>query len=73
VNLDVQGNIVIYTTGSLHAVNLSNRKDRVIGNLHGGVGLARASSAGVVYSTGRFRSKGTLVFLPWARVAAAVS
>ena len=72
VNLDVQGNIAIYTTGSLHAVNLSSGKDRVIGNLRGGVGLARASSAGVVYSTGRFRSKGTLVFLPFARVAAAV-
>ena len=73
VNLDVQGNIAIYTTGSLHAVNLSSGKDRVIGNLRGGVGLARIDTAGVAYSTGRFRGEGTLVFLPWARVAASVS
>jgi hypothetical protein len=73
VNLDVQGNIAIYTTGSLHAVNLSSGKDRAIGSLRGGVGLARMSTAGVAYGTGRFRSKGTLVFLPWARVAASVS
>jgi WD40 repeat protein len=73
VNLDVQGNIAIYTTGSLHAVNLSSGKDRVIGTLRGGVGLARMSTAGVVYSTVRSRSKGTLVFLPSGRVAAAVA
>jgi len=73
-NLDVQGNIAIYATGpSLHAVNLSSGKDRAIGKLRGSVAFAHVSSAGVVYSTGRFRSKGTLVFLPFARVAAAVS
>jgi hypothetical protein len=72
-NLDVQGNTAIYTTGpSLHAINLSSGKDRVIGTLRGGVAFARIGSAGVVYSTGRFRTKGTLVFLPLARVAAAV-
>ena len=31
------------------------------------------STAGVVYSTVRYRSKGTLVFLPSGRVAAAVA
>ena len=73
-NLDVQGNIAIYTAGSsVHAVNLSSGKDRVIGTLPHGVGLARMSTAGVAYATGRFRSKGTLVFVSLARVAAAVS
>lgn len=73
-NLDVQGNIAIYTTGpSLHAINLSSGKDRVVGKLGGSVGLARISSAGVVYSNSRFASKGTLVFVPIARVSATVS
>jgi hypothetical protein len=73
-NLDAQGNIAIYTTGPwLRAINLSSGKDRVIGTLRGGVASAHISSAGVVYSTGRLRSKGTLVFLPLARVAAAVA
>jgi hypothetical protein len=72
-NVDVQGNIAIYTTGpSLHAVNLSSAKDRVIGTLRGGVAYAHISTAGVVYSTGPHRGKGTLVFVPFARVAAAV-
>ncbi|MGH2977159.1 MAG: hypothetical protein ACRDKC_02135 [Gaiellaceae bacterium] len=72
-NLDVRGNIAIYTTGpSLHAVNLSSGKDRVIGTLRGSVAFARIDSAGVAYSTGRSRSRGTIVFVPSARVAAAV-
>jgi hypothetical protein len=72
-NLDVEGSIAIYTTGSsLHAVDLGSRKDRVIGTLAGGIGSARISNAGVVYCSSRFASKGTLVFVPFARVAAAV-
>jgi hypothetical protein len=74
-NLDVQGKVAIYTTGSsVHAVNLSSRKDRVIGTLRGGVELARIDSAGVTYTSSRFSPKGaTLVFLPLKQVAAAVS
>jgi hypothetical protein len=73
-NLDVQGSIAIYSVGNaVHAVNLGNRKDRVIGKLSRRVGLARISSVGVVYSNNRFASKGTLVFVPFSRVAAAVS
>jgi hypothetical protein len=72
-NLDVQGEIAIYTAGgSVRALNLGSGKDRVIGSLRGSVAFARISSAGVVYSTGRLRSKGKLVFLPFAKVAAAV-
>jgi hypothetical protein len=67
-NLDVQGNVAIYAHGSLHAVNLSSGKDRVIGKLRRGVELARIDSAGVAYAGGR-----TLAFLPFGRVAAAVA
>ena len=73
-NLDVQGQIAIYSAGpSVHALNLGNGKDRVVGKLGRGIGLARIGSAGVVYSNSTYASKGTLVFLPFARVAAAVS
>lgn len=73
-DLDAQGNVAIYATGpSLHAVNLSSGKDRVIGKLGGGIGLARISSAGVVYSNSRLASKGTLAFVPLAKIAAAVA
>ncbi len=72
-NLDVQGKIAIYTTGSrVHAVNLSSRKDRVIGKLGRAVGLARVDAAGVAYTSNRLSNNGTLVFVPWARVKAAV-
>lgn len=73
-NVDVQGNVAIYSTGSsVYAVNLSTGKNRVIGKLGGGIGFARISSAGVVYSNSRLASEGTLVFVPIARVSAAVS
>jgi fluoride ion exporter CrcB/FEX len=73
-NLDVQGHIAIYTTGSsVHAVNLLSRKDRVIGTLPGGVEIARIGTAGVAYASSRFYPRGTLVVLPFARVATAVS
>jgi len=86
-NLGVQGKVAIYTTGTgfglgdfshstLHAVNLTTGKDRVIGKFGTGyadvIGLARIDAAGVVYSTSRVEDNGRLVFLPWSRVAAAV-
>jgi hypothetical protein len=72
-NLDVQGEIAIYSVGaSVHALNLGNGKDRVIGKLSRSIGLAHIGSAGVVYSNTRYASKGTLVFVPLARVTAAV-
>jgi hypothetical protein len=78
-NLDVQGNIAIYTTGSagvLHALNLSSGKDSVIAERHGGVLFAHMDSAGLVYAgngSGTNYGKGTVVFVPMARVKAAVS
>jgi hypothetical protein len=77
-NLDVQGNVAIYTTGSagvLHALNLSSGKDRVITEPHGGVLLALIDRAGLAYARNGFGTnygKGTLVFVPLARVEAAV-
>jgi hypothetical protein len=78
-NLEVQDNIAIYTTGTageLHAVNLSTGKDRVVAEPHGGVDLARMDGAGLVYADNGFErnfGKATLVFLPFARIKAAVS
>jgi hypothetical protein len=78
-NLDVQGNIAIYTTGpSVRAANLSSGKTRAVVTLgkHSEILFARISSAGVAYAVngvGEFFGKGTLGFLPLARVKAAVS
>jgi hypothetical protein len=78
-NLDLQGNIAIYTTGNageLHAVNLSTGKDHVIAKPHGGVDFAQIDSTGLAYAgngSGTNYGKGTLVFLPLAKVKAAVS
>ncbi|HEY1563337.1 MAG TPA: hypothetical protein VGF72_01490, partial [Gaiellaceae bacterium] len=72
-NLDVRGEIAIYSVGgAVHALDLGSGKDRVIGKLGGGIGFARISSAGVVYSNNRLASRGTLVFVPLRRVTAAV-
>jgi PQQ-like domain len=77
-NLDVQGNVIIYTTGSageLHAVNLSTGKDRVLAKPHGGIELADMDSAGLIYADNGFGTnfgKATLVFRPLAAVKAAV-
>lgn len=77
-NLDVQGNVAVYTTGSagvLHALNLSSGKDRVIAEPHGGVLFADLDSAGLAYAgngSGTKHGEGTLVFVPFARVKAAV-
>jgi len=78
-NVDVQGNVAIYTTGSagvLHALNLSSGRDSVIAEPHGGVQLAHIDTAGLVYAANGFGTnygKATLVVLPFAKVAAAVS
>jgi hypothetical protein len=75
-NLDVQGNVAIYTMGSaLHVVNLSTGKDSVIRQLRGGPVLADIDSVGLVYAANRFNyGTGTrLAFVPFAGVAAAVS
>jgi hypothetical protein len=77
-NLDIQGNIAIYTTGSagvLHAVNLATGKDQVIAERHGGIEFAHIDGAGLVYAgngSGTNFGKGTLVFVPFTKVAAAV-
>jgi hypothetical protein len=75
-NLDAQGNIAIYTTGSsVHAVNLSSGKDRAVGTLANRIAFARISSAGLAYAANGVRASfgmGTLVFVPLARVKTAV-
>jgi hypothetical protein len=85
-NLGVQGKIAFYTTGvgfglgsfgpsTLHAANLTSGKDRVIGSFGNGfadvIGEARIDGVGVAYGS-RFLDRGRLVFVLWARVAAAV-
>jgi WD40 repeat protein len=77
-NLDVQGNIAIYTTGpSVRAVNLSSGKTRAVVTLgkHSEILFARISSAGMAYALNSLRAffgKGTLGFVPMARLKAAV-
>jgi hypothetical protein len=77
-NVDIQGNIAIYTTGNageLHVVNLSTGKDRVVAKPRGGVVHAQIDRAGLAYvrsGSGPNYGKGTVVFLPLARVTAAV-
>jgi hypothetical protein len=84
-NLGVQGNIAIYTTicphpevdlarashtcSAIHALDLSSGKDRVLGTLTDGISVARIDSAGLVYAGNGASGKGTLVFVPRARVA----
>jgi len=76
-NLDVQGDIAIYSVGdSVHAQALGDCKDRVVGTLQGRVAFAHIDSAGLAYAGNGIRKtfgKGTLVFVPLARVEAAVS
>jgi hypothetical protein len=85
--LAVHGNVAVYSkpvrfkteavsVGAIHAINLSTGKDRVVGKLGGAITLAQIGSAGLVYASngyGAFKAgNGTLVFMPFARVAAAV-
>jgi hypothetical protein len=75
-NLDVQGNVATYTSNSsVRAVNLSSGKDGVVGTLGSRIAFARIGSAGLFYDANGVRAsfgKSTLVFLPLARVKAAV-
>lgn len=75
-NLDVQGDIAIYSVGNaVHAQGLGCGKDRVIGRLHTRIAFAHIDNAGLVYAangTGKNYGKSTLVFVPLARVKAAV-
>jgi hypothetical protein len=76
-NLDVQGNIAIYTTGkSVRAANLSSGKTRAVGTLGNRIAFARISNAGLAYAANGTRKAfgtSTLVFVRLARVKAAVS
>jgi hypothetical protein len=76
-NLDVQGHIAIYTTGRwVRAVNLATGKDRAVGKLSNRVGFARIDGVGLTYAGNGVRKSfghGTVAFLPFARVKAAVS
>jgi hypothetical protein len=76
-NLDLQGNVATYTSNSsVRAVNLSSGTDRVVGTLGNRIAFARIDSAGLAYAANGTRAsfgKSTLVFVPLARVKAAVS
>jgi hypothetical protein len=73
-NLGVAGNVAIYTAGSaVHAVNLSSGKDRAVAEHRGGPLFADIDGAGLVYGgNGYSAAKATLVFVPFARIAAKV-
>jgi hypothetical protein len=86
--LAVHGNVAVYSkpvrfktsavsVGAIHAVNLSTGKDRVVGKLSGAITLGQMDSVGLVYASngyGAFTAgNGTLVFVPFKQVAAAVS
>jgi hypothetical protein len=77
-NLDVQGNIAIYTTGPrVRAVNLSSGKTSAVVALGKGheILFARIGSAGLAYAVNGVRvffGKGTLGFVPMDRIKAAV-
>ena len=86
--LAVHGNIAVYSKplrvktdavseAAIHAINLTTGKDRVVGRLGGEITLASIDSAGLVYASNLYGAlkagNGTVVFLPFAKVAAAVS
>jgi hypothetical protein len=76
-NLEVQANLAIYTVArELHVVHLKSGKDRVLATMSHGIKFAQIEAPGVVYA-GNLRQGttylGTLTYLPFARVAAAVS
>jgi hypothetical protein len=83
-NLDVESNLAVYTVWpDVRVVNLKTGKDRVIGHMRAfyfyNRVFAQIEPAGVVYA-GNVRNRpvkwsttGTIVFVPFARVAAAVS
>lgn len=75
-NLDVQGNIAVYTSNSsVRAVNLSSGKDKAVGSLPNRIAFARIDGAGLAYAAGGVRAnygKSTVVFKPMTSIKAAV-
>ena len=84
--LAVYGNIAVYSkpvryvrggmprVSAIHAVNLSTGKDRAIARSPGQIPLARIDSAGLVYAAeGEGYAPNSVVFVPYGKVAAAVS
>ena len=76
-NLDVQANVAVYTAGrELHVVNLKTGRDRVLATMSHGIEFGQIEAAGVVYAGNvpqGTKVLGTLAYVPFARVAAAVS
>jgi hypothetical protein len=84
--LAVQGNVAVYSkpvrftrsgdprVSAIHALNLTSGKDRVVGQSPGEIPLARMNSVGLVYATqAADYAPNSVVFVPFARVAASVS
>jgi hypothetical protein len=81
--LAVHGNIAVYSrptrivqrivrASAIHALNLSTGKNRVVGRSPGQIAFAGIDSVGLVYAAGRW-PRNSIVFVPFARVSAAVS
>ena len=76
-NLDVEAGLAVYTVWpDVRVVNLKTGKDRAIGHMRAFRFyyrvFAQIEPAGVVYAGNVRSTTGTLVFVPFARVAAAV-
>ncbi len=86
--LDVQGNVAVYSRavrfktnavseGAIHAINLTTGKDSTIGTLSGAIAFAKIDTTGLAYASNGYGAwqygNATLVFVPFAKVAAAVS
>jgi hypothetical protein len=86
--LAVHGNVAVYSkatslktdavsASSIHAINLTTGTDGVIGRLNGAIAFASIDSAGLVYASNGYgpakAGNATVVFVPFAKVAAAVS
>jgi hypothetical protein len=86
--LAVHGNVAVYSApvrfrtqaisqSAIHAINLTTGEDRVIGRLGGAITLASIDSVGLAYASNGYgpsrAGKATVVFVPFSKVAAAVS
>jgi hypothetical protein len=76
-NLDLQATLAVYTLGrELHVVNLATRRDSVLATMSRRIEFAQIEAPGVVYAgnvPNAGAGAGTLVYVPFARVAATVS
>ena len=76
-NLDLKATLAVYTVGrELHVVNLATRRDSVLARMSRGIEFAQIEAPGVVYAgniPNAGAGAGTLVYVPFARVAATVS